>query len=272
MDSEILSFVFMQRAFIAALFVGVSCGIVGVFVVILGLSSVGVCVSHAALAGALFAVLFDLNRLFWVFVFSIFTVAIIGPIARRGKLKPDAAIGVLFSLSLGISFLFLALIPGPKTEALSFFWGNILTLSNTDVVSLAVVAALVCLFLLLFFKEIKAVLCHREIATAVGIPATLIFFGMLILTGASISAALPSVGGLLIYSLITAPAAAAYQLSFKLKYVFLISVLIGVCACWMGLFLSYIFDLPSGAVIVLFASLIFAVVVFFFPKDRRGTN
>ncbi len=258
-----LELAFVQRALAAGLLCGAVCGVVGVFVVFLGLSALGVCLAHAAFAGALFAVLFDLNRSFWALAFSVITVCAVGPLARRGKLTHDSAIGILFSLVLGASFLFVAFVPGPKTEALSYFWGSILTLSSNDVLFLLLTTVLVFSFVILFFKEIKAVICHREIAFAVGLPANALVSAMLVLTGASISAAIPTVGGLLVYSLITAPAAAACRLSYNLKYVFLLAAGFGVLSCWSGLVLSYFFNLPSGATIVICSTLIFSAVIAF---------
>lgn len=102
-----------------------------------------------------------------------------------------------------------------------------------------------------FFKEIQAVLCHKETALAVGIPATAIFYGMLFLSGAVITASLRSVGGLLIYSLIINPAAAAYQLTYSLRRLFFLAAAFGVLSCWGGLIISSYWNLPSGATIVL---------------------
>jgi manganese/iron transport system permease protein len=120
----------------------------------------------------------------------------------------------------------------------------------------------------LFYKEIQATVFNRSIALSVGLPATLILYGILFLTGATVTASLRSIGGLLIFSLILNPAAAAYQLTYSMKKMFLLSALFGVLSSWAGLFFSYLFDIPSGATIVITSSLIFLLAAVFSPKRK----
>lgn len=266
---KMLSFTFMQNAFLAGFLAGITCSVIGVFVVIMRLSTIGVCITHAAFAGGLFAILIDGNRIGWALGFSLLTAALIGPVADRGELNPDTSTGVIFSTMLGLSFLFLGLMPGARTEALNLFWGSILTVVKGDLWFLGGVTLVVLACLVAFFKEIQAVLCHKETAQAIGIPATGIFYGMLFLTGAVITASLRSVGGLLIYSLIINPAAAAYQLTYSLRKLFVFAAVFGVLSCWGGLVISYIYNLPSGATIVLWSTMIFFGATLFSPKQKK---
>ena len=121
---------------------------------------------------------------------------------------------------------------------------------------------------LLFYKEVKTFLFHRETALAVGMPAALIFYGLLFLSGGVITASLQPVGGLLIFSLILNPAAVAYQLTYSLKRMFVLSAVFGVLSGWIGLLISYEADAPSGAVIVIVSAVIFALATIFSPKRR----
>lgn len=133
------------------------------------------------------------------FLFSRAAVAVIGPLADRGEFNPDTPIGIVFSLTMGLAFLFMGITPGPKTDALELLWGSILTVTRPGLALLAAVALSVALLVTLFFKEIQAVIFHREVALAVGLPANLIFYAMLVLTGAAITVSLSSIGGLLIF-------------------------------------------------------------------------
>ena len=101
-----------------------------------------------------------------------------------------------------------------------------------------------------------------------GLPATIILYGVLFLTCATITASLRSIGGLLIFSLILNPAAAAYQLTYNMKRMFILSATFGVLSGWIGLMLSYLFDVPSGATIVITSSVIFMVAAVFSPKRK----
>ena len=268
MEFHILQYQFMQNAILAGLCGGITCSIIGVFVVTLHLSFIGVCIAHAAFAGALLGILLGFNPLIGALVFSLASAGIIGPMADRGELNPDTSIGIVFSLMLGLAFLFLGLMPGSRTEALNLFWGSILTVTRQDLIFLLAVTVTVIVLVAVFYKEIQAVICHRQVALAVGIPATLIFYGILFSTGLTIAASLRSIGGLLIYSLILNPAAAAYQLTYSLKRMLSIASAFGIISCWAGLAFSYFLDIPSGASIVLTSSVIFGLATAFSPKRK----
>jgi manganese/iron transport system permease protein len=268
MDFSILHYHFMQNAILAGLLGGITCSVVGVFVVTMHLSFIGVCIAHAAFAGALLGLWLGFNPLIGALLFSLASAAIIGPVADRGELNPDTSIGIVFSLMLGLAFLFMGLMPGARTEALNLFWGSILTITQQDIIFLAAITGIIIGLVVAFYKEIQAVICHREVALAVGIPATVIFYGLLFSTGVTITASLQSIGGLLIYSLILNPAAAAYQLTYSLKKMLFIAVAFGIVSCWAGLAASYLLDIPSGAAIVITSAIIFGLATAFSPKRK----
>ncbi|MDQ7790929.1 MAG: metal ABC transporter permease [Clostridia bacterium] len=259
---------FMRNALLAGLLGGIACSLVGVFVVSMHLSFIGVCLSHAAFAGAIIALFFGFNPVAGAFVFSLGAAAAIGPLADRGDFNPDTSLGIVFSLMLGLSFLFLGLMPGPKTQALGLMWGSILTVTPEHLVLLGVAAVLVLGTVTVFFKEVQAVIFSREIALAVGLPATWTLYGLLLLTGLTVTVSLQPIGGLLIFSLILNPAAAAYQLTYSLRALFVLAGCFGVLSCWTGLALAYLFNLPSGATIVVFSTLVFVLASIFSPKRR----
>jgi manganese/iron transport system permease protein len=169
---------------------------------------------------------------------------------------------------LGLAFLFMGLMPGTKSGALELLWGSILTNTRSDIILLGVVALLVVGLIALFYKEVQATVFQRDMALSVGIPATLVLYGILFLTGATITTTLRSIGGILIFSLILNPAAAAYQLTYSMKRMFLLSAAFGVLSGWTGLLFSYLFNIPSGATIVVTSSVIFLIAVVFSPKRK----
>ena len=268
MDLSIFGYQFMQNALISAFLGGIACSTVGVFVVLMHMPFIGVAMSHAAFAGALLGLWLGFDPLIGAFGSCLLAAAIIGPLADRGELSPETSLGIIFSLMLGIAFLFLGLMPGTKSGALELLWGSILTNTRSDIIWLAVVAVVVVGLVCLFFKEIQATIFHRDIALSVGLPATLILYGVLFLTGATVTTTLRSIGGLLIFSLILNPAAAAYQLTYSMKRMFLLSAAFGVLSGWVGLLFSYLFDIPSGATIVITSSLVFMLATIFSPKRK----
>lgn len=261
----------MQNAIIATLLGGIACSTIGVFVVLLHMPFIGVAMSHAAFAGALLGLWLGFDPLIGAFAFCLGAAAVIGPLADRGQLSPETSLGVVFSLMLGLAFLFIGIIPSTRSAALDLLWGSILTIGRGDIVLLGAVTLVVVGMVFLFGKEIQATIFNRSVAIAVGIPATLVLYGIIFLTGATITVTLRSIGGLLIFSLILNPAAAAYQLTYNLKRMFLISAGFGILSCWLGLFVSYVFNIPSGATIVITSSLIFMLAAVFSPKRKtRG--
>ncbi len=258
----------MQNAVLTAFLGGIACATIGVFVVLLHMPFIGVAMSHAAFAGALLGLWLGFEPLIGAFAMSLLAAAIIGPLADRGELSPETSLGVIFSLMLGLAFLFIGLMPGTKSSALELLWGNILTNTRGDVILLGIVAAVVVGLVAVFYKEIQATIFNRDLARSVGIMATLVLYGVLFLTGATITVTLRSIGGLLIFSLILNPAAAAYQLTYSMKRMFLLSAVFGVTSGWLGLLFSYLFNIPSGATIVIVSSVIFMIAAIFSPKRK----
>ncbi len=266
---EILNYEFIQYALLAGFLGGIACSVVGVLVVTMHLAFLGVCISHAAFAGAIISLFFGFNPLYGATVFSLLAAGIIGPLTDRGEFNPDTSLGIVFSLMLGLAFLFMGLLPGPKYQALGLMWGSILTVNANQLWLLLLVAILVVGLVSVFYKEIQAVVFNREIALAVGIPAAFVFYGLLFLTGLTVTASLQPIGGMLIFSLLLNPAAAAYQLTYNLRNMFILAACFGVLSCWMGLAFAYWFDLPSGASIVLFSTILLILAMLFSPKRAR---
>ena len=259
---------FMRNAILASVLGGVSCSVIGVFVVTMEIPFLGVSMSHSAFAGAILGLLLGINPFAMALLFCVLAGLLIGPIADRADFNPDMAVGIIFSVMLGLAFLFLAMIPGPKTEALSLIWGSILTVTRQDVYLMGAIALAVIFFIILLFKEIQAVIFNREIAASVGIPERPIYYGILFFSGAIIAANLNTIGGLLIFSLVINPAAAAYQLTYSLKNMFFLSGIFGVLSCFLGLIFSYLFNFPTGAVIIIASSLIFFLCLILSPKKK----
>ncbi len=258
----------MQNAILSAFLGGIACAVIGVFVVLMHMPFIGVAMSHAAFAGALLGIWLGFDPLIGAFALSLAAAAIIGPLADRGELSPEISLGVIFSLMLGVAFLFMGLMPGTKSGALELLWGSILTNTRGDIILLAVVALVVIGLITLFYKEIQATVFNRGIALSVGLPATIVLYGILFMTGATVTASLRSIGGLLIFSLILNPAAAAYQLTYSMKKMFILAAVFGVLSGWVGLLFSYLFNIPSGATIVITSSLIFLIAAIFSPKRK----
>jgi manganese/iron transport system permease protein len=267
---NILADTFMQHAILAACLTGVVCACVGVVVITMRLAFIGVAMAHAAFAGALVGLLVGAPPLALAFPASLLAAGLVGPLADRSDFSPDTALGVIFSSTLGISFIALGLMPGSKAPALGLLWGSVLTVGRFELWALAGVAALIVGLAVIFFKEVQAVVFDRRVAAAVGLPATAIFYGILTAAGAAITASLHVVGGLLVFSLVINPAAAAQQLTYRLDRMLIIASALGVAAALVGLAASSAWPLPSGAAIALASTLIFGICFALSPKRRAA--
>lgn len=269
---ELFSYPFFQRALVAVILTGISCGFLGVWVFLLKISFLTVAISHAALAGGLLAICWGLPVTSVAMGFSIVTAGILGPLSERGRIHPETSIGVIFSTSLGLAFLLMGIVPEARTQGMNLLWGSLLTVGKTDLVVLGVITVIITVLAVGCFKEIHSVLFHQELAKSSGLAASLFFFLMLFFCGVGVSACLKSIGGLLVFSLILNPAAAAYQITYSLKKMYALSCLFSIASGVVGLAAATVFNLPAGASVVLVSSLIFFGCLAFCPKRRRKNN
>lgn len=259
----------LWRPLVAAIVGGAACGIVGVWVVLMNIPFVGITMSHAAFAGAVAGLLLGINPLITSLFCCVIASLLIGPVTEQADLEPGVSLGIIFSAMLGLAFLGIGLLKGPRTEALRLIWGNILLVSNSDILVLIMTLTAILLFLGLFWKETQAVLFNQEVARSVGIPERFIFLALLLLAGVTVATNLNTIGGLLIFSLIVNPPSAAYQLTWRLPTMYLLSMLLAVGSCLLGLGISWLLDVPAGTVIIIASSLTFAISLLLSPKRRR---
>lgn len=242
----------------AAALGGAGCGLAGYFLSNLRLPFMGVCLSHAALAGAVFANLLGLPMWPVAFGTAVTVSFLVGYVAERTRLDLNVSMGILFSLFMGIAFVGIGLTKGPKTEVLGLIWGSVLLVSTRDVLRIGGATLIAGLFSLAFGKELKAVLFSRAIAASSGIREGLVYYLLLVVSGLVITVNLEAVGGLMLFSLLVAPPAAACRLSERYWRSLGLSVLLGAAAALGGLTVSYACNAPTGASIVLVAAAIFA--------------
>ncbi|HON92294.1 MAG TPA: metal ABC transporter permease [Sedimentisphaerales bacterium] len=251
---------FFYSILLAGVIAGASCGLLGVYIVGLRLPFVGVFVSHTAMAGAVYSYLLGLNPVLGATSISAVTAMSLAAI-RPGRTRVDSnvALAILFSLMLGVTFLGIGLIQDSRTEILGLLWGSILFVRRENIIVLSTAAAVLVLFTILFNKELKALLFSRSIALATGVHETFVYAMFLALCGVILAVNLPLIGGLMIFSLISNPAAAAYQLCRGHRAIVVTSVALGVLSTAGGFFISYFLNLPTGACIVLASTLVFAL-------------
>jgi len=251
---------FFYLIILAGVIAGASCGLLGVYIVGLRLPFVGIFISHTAMAGTVYSYLLGLNPAVAATAISALAATSLAAIRPgRSRIDPNVAMAILFSLMLGLTFLGIGLVQGSRTEILGLLWGSILFVRRENVVVLAIAAMALILFAMLFNKELKALLFSRSIASATGVHETFVYALFLALCGVILAVNLPLIGGLMIFSLITNPAAAAYQICRGHRAVVVVSMAFGVVSAAGGFIVSYYLDLPTGACIVLVSTLLYAL-------------
>lgn len=265
---DFFNYAFFYRALIMSILAGLSCGIIGVWFILLNIPFIGVAIAHCAFAGAVMGLFLGINPILSGFVLCVIASVIIDPISQKAKVHNNISINLLFSLSIGIAFIFAGLLKERLSEIFAFFWGNLLISSQNDILLNFIICVLLILFAIFFHKAVIALFFSREISKACGIPEKFIFLLILLLSCATISLNLQSVGGLLIYSLISLPAASAYQLTNNIKSMYFLSSLFAIASCICGLIISTFVHLPAGATIVLVSCLAFTISLIFSKKKN----
>lgn len=266
---EIMAYGFMQRALLASVLVGILCSVIGVFVVLKGLSFIGAGTAHAAFAGVALAFLLDLNPMGMAVLFGLMTVWITGLLVEKGRMKLDVSIGIFYTSTMAMAILFIGFMKGYNPELYGYLFGSILSVTPSDLTVIAGLGLVVLVALFLFYKEFQFIAFDQEMAEASGIPARNLFFLLISLIALTIVVSLKAVGAVLVYAMILIPAATAYQLTRSMKGMMIVSTLFGVLSSVVGMVLSYVMDIPSGAAIVLLATALFFLSVLFSPKRRK---
>jgi manganese/iron transport system permease protein len=240
---------------------GASSGMLGTFIVGMRIPFLGVCVAHAALAGAVFGSLAGLAgpqlllpALAGAMVTSL-SLGLLNP--GHARLDDNTVLSALFSATMGLAFLGIGLhgrYGQSDHDVRSLLWGSLNFCRWRDVWLMLAATAALLIYVVAFFKELRAILFSRALAEASGIRATAVWTGFLVLTAVTLTVNLQTVGGLMIYALINNPAAAAFQLVRGCRRALLWSAGLGAFSGLGGFLLAALTDLPSGAVIVLVSS------------------
>ena len=248
--TEPLQFTFMQTGLLAAVLVGVTCAVLGVYVVLRSMAFIGDALAHTILPGLVAAYLLGLNLLAGAVVAGVATALGVGWLSRRGTLREDTAIGVTFTgmFALGILLMSTA---GSFRDFSEMLFGDVLGIAPRDLVLISVLALLVLAFLFLFHKELELTSFDPVHARAMGLGADKVRYGLLVLLSLTVVAGVQAVGVVLISALLITPAAAASLVTNSLPRMMAISAVVAAFSGVAGLYASYFFDVASGAAIVL---------------------
>lgn len=262
---EALSLAFFQRALIAGVLLGVLCPLIGIFLVQRGLAFLSDGLAHASFGGITLALLLGLglDQAFWVAgLFTIGVALIIGYLMRSGRLRGDAAVGILFAVAFALGIVFLRLRPptAPVISVESLLFGSILAVTPAFLHLTMIVTAGVIAVLAVTWGQLAYVTFDPELAALSGIPVARLDYLLLALAAAVLVLAVKLAGVIPASAFVVIPAVTGRLLGQHFAAVLLWAIAIGTIGAILGLLASYAFDVASGAAIVLTLGVMFALV------------
>ncbi|MHA1744533.1 MAG: iron chelate uptake ABC transporter family permease subunit [Promethearchaeota archaeon] len=260
----------VYRPLIAALIIGSVCAVIGVFMVLRKLVFFGNGIAHSAFAGGTLGILLNINPMISISFFAIITAMAIGYINQRNKLSNEIAIGVLFSLSMALGILFISLFRTYNTDVSSLLFGSLSSISLSEVFTTVIFAVIILGVLFWVKKELYFITFDDELAQANGLPVVALSYLFLLAVALTIVMSLSTVGVILVMAFIVTPAATAYQFTYSLNKMLLLSVLCAILSVLLGYMLAYMLDISGGASIVLVLTVFFTLSFIFSPKRRQN--
>ena len=263
---DLMTYNFLQKAFITSIMVGIICGVIGCFIILRGMALMGDAISHAVLPGVAISYMLGINYFYGAVITGILTAFGIGAISQNSRIKTDSSIGLVFSafFALGIILITKA---GSATDLTQILFGNVLSVRTSDMWLTLIIGAVVILVVALFFKELLVSSFDETMAAAYGLKTRFIHYTIMFLLTLVTVASLQTVGVILVVSMLITPASTAYLLTNRLSVMVVLAAFFGALSSVIGLYFSFLYNLPSGPVIALATTSIFFLAFLFAPKQ-----
>jgi ABC-type Mn2+/Zn2+ transport system permease subunit len=256
---------FMQRGLTGGILVGISCALLGTYVVWRGMAFIGDAMAHTILPGIVVAFLNGWNLLIGALVAGVVAALGIGWLTRRSEVREDTAIGIVFSGAFALGILLLSSVNSYQ-DLTHILFGNILGVNAQNLSIMAGVTCVVIVAIALFYKELLLTSFDPNHAMVIGLSPDQMRYGLLILLALAIVTGIQTVGVVLISALLVTPAATAALLTNRLPRMMMLAALIATFATYVGMLASYYYDVASGAAIVLTCTACFILAFLFAPK------
>jgi manganese/iron transport system permease protein len=263
-----LRYPFMVRGLLASVMVGTLCAVVGTYVVLRGMAFFGDALAHAILPGVAVAYLLGANIFWGALLMGLFTAVGIGYVSRRGQIKEDTAIGVIFAASLALGVAMLSTVQNYSVDLTHILFGDVLGVSTSDLWLTAGLGLLVLLAVVFLYKELLVISFDPVLAATLRLPLSTLQYLLLVLIALTIVVSLQTVGVALMVAMLVTPAATAYLLTRRLWHMMIAGAVVGVLSSITGLYISFYVNIASGSAVVLVSTVLFVLAFFFAP--RRG--
>lgn len=262
---EPLTYGFIQRGLLATVIVALVCALLSSWLVLIGWSLMGDGISHAVLPGVALAHLAGLPFAVGAVVAALIAVGLIGAVTSRGRVKEDAAIGIVFTTMFALGLIVLSAFP-TQVDLHSVIFGNVLGVSWSDITQIALLALLVVSALLIKRRDLVLYAFDPGYTYAIGLSARFLSGLLLVALALTSVLALQVVGVVLVVALLVIPGATARLLTDRFTAMLLLSSAVSLAAALAGFFIGQVFDISVGGSIVLFLGLIFGAAYLFAPR------
>lgn len=263
--AEPFQYAFMQRALLTAIVVGGLCGLLSSYVILKRWSLLGDAISHAVLPGVAIAYLLGWPFFIGAFITGALTSLGIGAIERHSRIKPDAAMGLMFTAAFALGIVIISQI-ATSTHLMHILFGNVLGVRYPALMLTLAVAVVAVLLVALFFKEFLIYVFDPVQARSLGLNTGLIHYGLMLLLTLTIVASLETVGIILVVAMLITPGATAYLLVNSLPAMMALASLVGIVSAVLGLYLSFHLNVASGGTMVLVVTGFFTLAFLFAPQ------
>jgi len=257
---EILEYSFIQNALIAGVLISIAAGIMGSLIVVNKITFLTGGIAHSSYGGIGIAIYLGLPVLFGATVFAVITAIIIAILTLNNRTRTDAIIGMMWAFGMAVGIIFVDLTPGYNVDLMSYLFGSIIAVSSDDILYMGILDVLIIFIVMFFYKEILAVSYDTQFAKLRGINTEFFYTLILVLASLCVVAAIKAVGLILVIALLTIPTYLAETFSNKLSQMMIISSIFACLFTLSGLVISYMYDISSGASIIISAVVILSLV------------
>lgn len=268
--AEFISYGFVQRALISGVLVALITAMLGVFLVLKRLSLIGDSLSHVALSGVAVGLLLNITPVFCALPIVMLSSLGIYKISKNKKIYTDSALGIVSSAGIALGLIVAALAGGFNTDLMGFLFGNILTVSPSEMILSIIIFVAVIACLYFFYNSLIATVFDENFAKTAGVNVEKINILLVLLSAVVVVLAVKTAGIMLVSALIIIPPTSALQIAKKFRSVLIYACAFSVFATVAGIYLSFLFNLPPSALIIILNLIILSVCALIkYGKTRK---
>lgn len=256
---DLLQYTFFQHALLGSLLASIACGLVGTYIVTRRLVFISGGLTHASFGGIGLGLYTGISPILSAALFAVLSAFGVEWLSKRKDMREDSAIAVFWTLGMALGIMFTFLSPGFAPDLSAYLFGNILTITASDIALLGVLSVVLAVFFGLYLRPIVSIAFDREFARSQGLPVEFFEYALMLFIALTIVACLRMVGIVLVISLLTIPQMTANLFFHRFHRIIWLSIGIGYLSCLGGLLLSFYLNVPSGASIIFFSILIYAL-------------